>query len=123
MPFTKASMPNPSSTPSEKPQLARALEKNDAVQDTVEKSAQELFVINKVLEKEIPASVKTGDVAMALVKTAELEDKIQESAEELAHVNELLQKEIAERAEVEQKLHTAETEIAKNSAEPGHQAH
>jgi C4-dicarboxylate-specific signal transduction histidine kinase len=113
-------MPNPSHTPPEKPQLSRALEKNDAVQDAVERSAQELFVINKVLEKEIPASVKTGDVAMALVKTAELEDKIQESADELAHVNELLQKEIAERAEVAQKLHTAETEIAKNSAETGH---
>ena len=109
-------MPDPSHTSSEKPQLARALEKNDAVQDAVERSAQELFVINSVLEKEIPPAVKTGDIAMALVKTAELEDKIQASAEELAHVNELLQKEISERAEVEQKLHTAETEIAKNSA-------
>lgn len=112
-------MPDPSHTPSEKPQLARALEKNDAVQDAVERSAQELFVINNVLEKEIPTSVKTGDVAMALVKTAELEDKIQASADELAHVNELLQKEISERAEVEQKLHTAETEIAKNSSTAG----
>lgn len=108
-----------SHTPPEKPQLARALEKNDAVQEAVERSAQELFVINNVLEKEIPASVKTGDVATALVRTAELENKIQESAEELAHVNELLQKEISERAEVEQKLHTAEIQIAKTSKAGG----
>ena len=113
-------MPDSSHTSPEKPQLARALEKNDAVQDAVERSAQELFVINNVLEREIPASVKTGDVATALVRTAELENKIQESAEELAHVNELLQKEISERAEVEQKLHTAETKIAKNSKAGGH---
>ncbi|MEO7885325.1 MAG: hypothetical protein ABIR76_01090, partial [Polaromonas sp.] len=97
-----------SNTSAEKPQLARALEKNDAVQDAVERSAEELLLINKVLEKEIPPAVKTGDVAMALVKTAELEDKIQNSAEELAHVNELLQQEVAERAELEKKLHAAE---------------
>ena len=109
-------MPKSSHTPPQKPQLARALEKNDAVQEVVERSAQELFVINKVLEKEIPQAIKTGDVAMALEKTVELEDQIQESADELAHVNELLQKEISERAEVEQKLHAAENEIAKNNA-------
>lgn len=109
---TKASMQKSQNTSPEKPQLARALEKNDAVQDTVERSAQELLLINKVLEKEIPPAVKTGDVAMALVKTAELEDKIQSSAEELAHVNDLLEREIAERAELEKKLLAATAAIA-----------
>jgi len=118
-PATKASMPNPPNTLPEKPQLTRALEKNDAVQDTVERSAQELLLINKVLEKEIPSAVKTGDVAMALVKTAELEDKIQDLAQELAHVSELLQQEIAERAEMEKKLHAAETAVARKSPPTG----
>jgi C4-dicarboxylate-specific signal transduction histidine kinase len=104
----------PNSTPlNAKPQLARALEKNDAIQDTVERSAQELELVNTVLEKGLPAAVKTGDVAMALVKTVELEDQIQQSADELAHVNELLQQEITEREELEKKLRNAESEIAK----------
>ncbi|MCZ8256534.1 MAG: hypothetical protein O9327_12820 [Polaromonas sp.] len=96
----------------EKPQLARALEKNDAIQDTVERSAQELDLVNSVLEKEIPVNVKKGDIAMALVKTAELEDQIQASADELDHVNELLQQEIAEREELEKKLRSAEAKLA-----------
>jgi hypothetical protein len=111
-----ANMTNSTPHPQEKPQLARALEKNDAVQGTVERSAQELDLVNTVLEKEIPATVKKGDVAMALVKTAELEDQMQASAEELAHVNDLLQQEIAERAELEQKLRDAESKIAKKDS-------
>ena len=101
-------MSHPTPPPQGIPQLARALEKNDAIQDKVERSAQELDLVNSVLAKQIPASVKKGDIAMALVKTAELEDQIQESADELAHVNELLQQEIAERAELEQQLQAAE---------------
>ena len=109
-------MPKSTTVHQEKPQLARALEKNDAIQDTVERSAQELDLVNSVLEKEIPPAVKKGDIAMALVKTAELEDRIQASADELVHVNELLQQAIAERAELEQKLRAAETEIAKRDS-------
>jgi hypothetical protein len=100
----------------QKPQLARALEKNDAIQGTVERSAQELDLVNSVLEKEIPADVKKGDIAMALVKTAELEDQIQASADELVHVNELLEQEIAEREELEKKLRVAETQLAKKDS-------
>src|SRR5688572_21832847 len=61
-PPPKPRMTNPTPNPQEKPQLARALEKNDAIQDTVERSAQELDLVNTVLEKGIPAAVKTGDV-------------------------------------------------------------
>ena len=109
-------MSNPTTIPQEKPQLARALEKNDAIQGTVERSAQELDLVNSVLEKEIPVDVKKGDVAMALEKTAELEDQMQISADELAHVNELLQQEIAEREELEKKLRNAENELAKKDS-------
>jgi C4-dicarboxylate-specific signal transduction histidine kinase len=104
-------------TPSQqKPQLARALEKNDAIQGTVERSAQELDLVNSVLEKEIPVAVKKGDIAMALEKTAELEDQIQASADELAHVNELLAQEITEREKLEEKLQNAENELAKKNS-------
>ena len=109
-------MSKPAPAPQEKPQLARALEKNDAIQGTVERSAQELDLVNSVLEKEIPVDVKKGDIAMALVKTAELEDQIQASADELVHVNELLEQEIAEREELEMKLRNAETQLAKKDS-------
>jgi hypothetical protein len=109
-------MPKPTTVHQEKPQLTRALEKNDAVKDTVERSAQELDLVNSVLEKQIPADVKKGDIAMALTRTAELENQIQASAEELAHVNELLKQEIAERAVLEEKLRHAENELAKRDS-------
>ncbi|AYQ26811.1 MULTISPECIES: hypothetical protein [unclassified Polaromonas] len=104
-------------TPSQqKPQLVRALEKNDAIQGTVERSAQELDLVNSVLEKEIPVTVKKGDIAMALEKTAELEDQIQASADELAHVNELLAQEVTEREKLEEKLQSAEHELGKKNS-------
>lgn len=106
-------MPNVDTSNSKKPQLAHALEKNDAIQDTVEKTAQELDLVNSVLEKEIPASAKKGDIAIALVRTAELEDQLQASADELAHVNDLLKQEISERGELEQRLKQAEAKLDK----------
>ena len=109
-------MSKPTTTPQEKPQLARALEKNDAIQDTVERSAQELDLVNTVLEKEIPPDVKKGEIAMALIRTAELENQIQASAVELAHVNDLLKQEISERAELEKRLQHAENELAKRES-------
>ena len=46
--------------------LERALDKNEAVEETVKQSSAELFVINEVLKQEIPEHVQTGDVAQAL---------------------------------------------------------
>ena len=69
---------------------------------------QEVAPLARALEKQIPAAVKKGDVAMAPVITAELENQIEESADELAHVNELLQQKMAERAELQRQLQAAE---------------
>ena len=66
--------------------LERALDQNEAIQDTVEQSAAELCVINAVLKQEVPDHVQTGEVAQALQKTDELESRIQTSADDLAQV-------------------------------------
>ncbi|MDI1274985.1 hypothetical protein [Polaromonas sp.] len=96
--------------------LERALDRNEAVEETVKQSGAELFVINAVLKQEIPDHIQTGDVAQALEKTGELEGKIQESAADLAHVNELLEQEIGERADVEQELADTKVALAKATA-------
>jgi C4-dicarboxylate-specific signal transduction histidine kinase len=95
----------PLSTP-----LARALDQNEAVQETVEQSADELLLINTVLKQEIPDHIQTDAVAQALQQGDELEGKIQESAENLAQVNQALEQEIAERVELEREL--ADTKAA-----------
>lgn len=92
--------------------LARALDLNEAVQETVQQSSAELFVISAVLKQEIPEGVQTGDLAQALQKTCELEGKIQESAEDLADVNKLLEQEIDERADVERELAATKAALA-----------
>lgn len=112
---SQSSRQQPAASSAETP-LERALERNEAVKETVKQSGAELFVINAVLQQEIPEHIQTGDVAQALEKTGELEGKIQESAEDLAHVNELLEQEIDERAEVERELAATKAALAKEQA-------
>ncbi|GAB3482004.1 hypothetical protein [Polaromonas eurypsychrophila] len=97
--------------------LERALDQNEAVKETVEQSANELFVINTVLKQEFPNQVQSDDVAQALRKSDELETKIQESAEDLAQVNRVLEQEIGERAELERELARTKAALAKAKAE------
>ena len=89
----------PPSTP-----LARALDQNDTVKETMEEAAAELMVINTVLKQEIPDPLQTGDVAQALQKTDEIESRIQESADDLAQVHQVLAQEIGERVDLEREL-------------------
>lgn len=114
--MSKPAQPSPQSAPSADTPLERALDRNEAVEQTVKQTSAELFVINTVLKQEIPEHVQTGDVAQALQKTSELEGKIQESAEDLAHVNELLEQEIDERAGVERELAVTKAALAKAKA-------
>ena len=93
--------------------LAQALDRNEAVQETVRQSADELLVINAVLKQELPDHVQTGEVAEALQKTDEIESRINESAADLAHVNQLLEQEIDERADVERELSATKAALAK----------
>ncbi|WP_349279613.1 hypothetical protein [Polaromonas hydrogenivorans] len=104
--------------------LERALDQNEAIQETVEQSAAELCVINAVLQQEVPEHVKTGDVAQALQKTDELESRIQTSAENLEQVNQALKEEIQVRADLERQLAATQAELdqVQNSAQNNAQA-
>ncbi|HEX5286903.1 MAG TPA: hypothetical protein VFW43_08315 [Polaromonas sp.] len=92
--------------------LARALDQNETVKETVEQSADELLVINAVLKQEIPPHVQTSEVAQALELTGELEGRIQASAEELAQVNQVLEQEISDRADLERELAATKAALA-----------
>ncbi len=84
--MTKTKSP---SADSAKP-LVKALHQNGTVKETVKQSADELVVINAVLNHGIPDHAQTGDVAQALENTEIIEEKIQTSAQDLASVNKLL---------------------------------
>ena len=93
--------------------LSSALNRNEAVKDTVEQSAAELLVINTVLKQELPSHVKTGDVAQALQKTDELKTRIEASVDDLAQVNQALAQEIDERADLERELAATKAALAR----------
>jgi conjugal transfer/entry exclusion protein len=97
--------------------LVQALDKNEAVEEVVTQSAEELLVINAVLNKEIPGHVMVGDVAQALQKTDELEVKIYDTAQELAQVNQVLSREIDERADLELELAATKAALARAQCE------
>ncbi len=103
-------------TPAATP-LARALDQNEAVKETVEQSANELLVINAVLKQELPNEVQDGEVAQALRKTDELETRIQESASDLAQVNEVLAQEIDQREDLERELAKTKAALAQAKSE------
>ena len=93
-------------------QLERALHQNESTRDTVEASASELAVIHAVLDHEIPAPLKQGEVAQALRKTDEIEGRIHNAAQELARVNRVLQAEIDERIDLERELKATKAALA-----------
>lgn len=97
--------------------LDRAREINEAVQEVVEHSAQELLMINAVLKQELPDHVQTGEVAQALEKTDALEERIKESANDIAEVNQALEQEIGERAELERELAHTKAALAEATGE------
>ncbi len=97
--------------------ILKALEKNDSVKKVVKQSADDLLVVNAVLEKGIPEQVKKGDLAQALQKTQHIEGTIQTSAEDLVKVNQLLAHEVAERAELEHQLLTTKKALSKAKAQ------
>lgn len=99
-----------SESPETKP-LESVLEKNEAVQEKVEQSADELLLVNTVLKHKIPDQVIDGDLKQALTLSAELNEKLQQSADELTQVNEALEHEIEERHRLEQELSTVITAL------------
>jgi hypothetical protein len=110
------SKPLPPSDATPATALERALDQNVTVKDTVQRSSDELAVINAVLNVELPGDVKKGDVAQALQKTDELEIKIQDTAHELAEVNEVLAQEIDARVDLETEVATIKAALAREKA-------
>ena len=96
--------------------LAQALAQNDAVKATVEQSANELLVVNAVLQTGIPDQALSHDVAAALQKSETIGDAIAESADELQAVNELLEHEVDERILLERELLTTKAALVKAKA-------
>lgn len=71
--------------------IEAARSKTEEVQRELEVASAELGLTHGALERELPAEVKTGDVAWAIRQNAMLERKVQQAAEELEEVTELLQ--------------------------------
>ena len=111
-----SSQPN-SSSPAGETALDRALEKNEAIQESVEQSAQELLVVNAVLQQEIPLHAHSGEVAQAVQKSELIEERIQQSADDLAQVNQVLEQELSERAELERELAHTKAALAEATGE------
>ena len=114
-------LPNltPLHAPASKRPLAKALEQNDAVEDSVKQSADELMLVNAVLKSEVPSRPHSNDVAVALQKVDQIKDVIQGSAHDLAVVNQLLEEEIDERIGLERQLLETRAALKKATAAAG----
>jgi len=88
------------SQPKSRAPLDHASGKTQAVAADVKRAAEDLLVVNTVLEQELPEELQVGDVAQAIEHTGHLEKKLSESAESLAEVHAALEDEIAKRKEV-----------------------
>jgi hypothetical protein len=96
--------------------LVQALQQNDQVEESVKQSADELMLVNAVLQSEVPNRAHSEDVAVALQKVEDINEVMQESAQDLAAVNQLLAEEIDERIHLERKLLATKTALARATA-------
>ena len=92
--------------------LVQALEKSEAVKETVKQTAAQMLVVNTVLQQEIPVHAQIGEVAQALAHNDQIENVLHESADELAEVNLSLEREIDERRRLEGELAQAQIKLA-----------
>ena len=106
-------------TPVQVRSLAKALERNDAVEESVKQSADELMLVNAVLQSEVPSRAHSEDVAVALEKVDSINEVMQESAQDLAVVNQLLEEEIDERIALERELLATKAALEKVTGSPG----
>lgn len=73
-----------------KPKIAAALGKNQKAARNVENSEHELAVVHAVLDKQVPATQREGDIGQAVAKTNEVEKQLTESVALLQDVNKTL---------------------------------
>lgn len=105
-------------TPVQVRSLTKALERNDAVEESVKQSADELMLVNAVLQSGVPTRAHSEDVAVALEKVDSINEVMQESAQDLAVVNQLLEEEIDERIALERQLLATKAALEKATGSP-----
>ena len=81
-----------------------AKQKVDDAKDQIAVAGAELHLTNTILESDLPATQKQGDVGKALEQNVATEEKINQAAEELAEVSEKLEQEVAHREWLEAEL-------------------
>jgi len=84
--------------------LAKTLGKSKQVKNLIAESAEDLSVVNTVLNQELGNQDPHPEVEEALVKNEAIEDKVQEASEKLSVVNQALENEIEDRHVLEHQL-------------------
>lgn len=103
--------------------LVRALGKSEQVKEKVEEAAEELSEVNAALKADIETGMPLVEVEAALDRSEAVESKVSEAAEELVEVNNALAEEIDQRNELEQRVSTTHSELAKSRAEERRSRH
>lgn len=88
--------------------LTKALDQSKHVKTLIEKSAEDLSVVNTVLNHELASQDSPPQVEKALEKNEAIESKVQEAAEKLSSVNQALENEVEERHVLEHQLAVAQ---------------
>lgn len=82
----------PQADPQADASLESAIDKAKEVAAEIQQAADNLAVVNTVLQDQIPEDIQTGEVAQALGQSDEVEKTITKSAEVLNEVNTELDK-------------------------------
>ena len=90
-------------TPAAK-RLSKALDQSKQVKTLIETSAEDLSVVNTVLNQELANQDPSPHVEEALEKNEAIEDRVQEASEKLSVVNQALEHEVKERHVLEHQL-------------------
>lgn len=96
-------MPNGTEKVDKQP-IQQARDKTREVREDLELAGAELQLTTSILERELPAQDKDGDVGRALRQNGAVAANVAEATEELAEVEALLAQEIAERQRLEREI-------------------
>jgi hypothetical protein len=86
------------------PSIDEARHKTTKVREELEVAGAELHLSNEILERELPAQHKTGDVRRAIDQNGAVAEDVASACEELQEVEALLEQAIAERETLERQL-------------------
>lgn len=98
--------------------LSKALGESKQVKNLIAESAEDLSVVNTLLNQELANQDPLPEVEEALEKNEAIEDKVQEASEKLSVVNQALEREVEERHVLEHQLAVAQQqeEVARHAA-------